>query len=236
MSTVHNSADKNQIASSVLMCGDPLRAKFIADNFLSDAKLVNTVRNMYCYTGKYNGVEVSVMGSGMGIPSISIYSYELFHFYDVKRIIRVGTCGSFLKDVATKEIIIAQGASSDSNYAYQFDLNGNVSANSSFSLLNKAHEMAKKMNLKYHVGNILTSDIFYHEDKNHWRKWANMGVLAVEMETYGLYLNAMKANKEALTILTVSDNLETGEQTTSKERQESFKDMMILALNVAIAD
>ncbi len=236
MSTVHNEAKVNEIAKVVLMCGDPLRAKFIADNFLSGVKLVNKVRNMLCFTGMYKNKQVSVMGSGMGMPSMGIYSYELFDYYQVDKIIRVGTCGSYKENVKVKDVILAIGASSDSNYASQFNLGGTYSATASFSLLDKANKEAKKMKLNHHVGNVLSSDIFYHADKEAYKRWAKLDILAVEMESYALYVNAALLGKKALTILTVSDNLVTNEKTTSEERQVSFKQMMELALDVAISD
>lgn len=236
MSTVHNEAKKGEIAKVVLMSGDPLRAKFIAENYLQEVKLVNKVRNMLCYTGIYKGKEVSIMGSGMGMPSMGIYSYELYDHYDVDKIIRVGTCGSYREDVKVKDVIIAMGSSSDSNFASEYNLGGTFSAIASFPLLNAANIEANKMNLNVHVGNILSSDIFYHVEKDSWKKWLKLGILAVEMESYALYINAARLNKQALTILTVSDNLVTNEQTTSEERQVSFNKMMELALNVAISD
>lgn len=236
MATVHNEAKKGEIAKIVLMCGDPLRAKFIAENYLEDVKLVNKVRNMFAYTGTYNGKEVSVMGSGMGMPSMGIYSYELFSEYDVDKIIRVGTCGSYMEEVRVGDIILANGASSNSNYASQFELNGTYSATASFSLLERANKICKQNNFKYHVGNILSSDIFYNANKEFYKKWQKLGVLAVEMETYVLYINAALFDKEALTILTVSDSLVTKESTTSEQRQNSFNHMMKLALKVAISE
>lgn len=232
MATPHIEADLGQIAKTVLMPGDPLRAKYIAENFLEDVIQFNTTRNMFGYTGKYQGKLVSVMGSGMGMPSIGIYSYELFNFYNVEKIIRIGTCGSLVKEVKIRDLIISQGACSDSSYAYQFDLPGTFSAISSFDLLEKAVTKTRELGLNYHVGNILTSDHFYtHHDYN--ESWAKMGCLAVEMETYALYCQAALANKQALTILTVSDSLVTNEVTTSKEREETFVEMMKVALEIA---
>lgn len=236
MATVHNEAKKGDIAKVVLMCGDPLRAKFIADNYLSEVTKVNQVRNMFCYTGDYRGKKISVMGSGMGVPSMGIYVHELYEHYDVDTVIRVGTCGSFSKDVKVRDVIIAMGACSDSNYASEFELNGTFAPLATFSLLDIANTVSRSMKLDYHVGNILTSDVFYHEPNYSYKKWSNLGVLGVEMETYALYLKAAKFNKKALTILTVSDNLETKEETTSEERQSSFNKMMELALEVAYLD
>jgi purine-nucleoside phosphorylase len=236
MSTVHNEAKKGEIAKVVLMCGDPLRAKVIADEYLKDVKLVNKVRNMFCFTGTYKGKKVSVMGSGMGMPSMGIYSYELFKFYDVDKIIRVGTCGAYSKDAKVGEVILAEGACTDSNYAHQFDLPGTFSAIADFSMLDKANKLAHEMKIKVNIGNVLTSDIFYQDDASSWKKWQRMGVLAVEMETYALYINAARQKKSALTILTISDNLATGEASSSEDRQNNFKKMMELALNVAVSE
>ncbi|HHU28686.1 TPA: purine-nucleoside phosphorylase [bacterium] len=233
MSTPHNKAKNGEIAKTVLMPGDPLRAKFIAENFLENPKLVNTVRNMFAYTGTYNGKGVTVMGSGMGMPSIGIYSYELFQFYGVEKIIRVGSCGAYQKDLKLYDVIIAQGACTDSGFASQYNLNGTFSAISSFELLRKAVEEADKLNIPYHVGNILSSDIFYHDEADSWKKWAKMGVLAVEMESYALFAQAARLNKKALTILTVSDSLVTKEETTAEEREKSFTQMMKIALELA---
>ena len=172
MSTPHNSAKKGEIAKSVLMCGDPLRAKFIAENYLENYKLVNSVRNMYCYTGFYKGKEISVAGSGMGIPSMGIYSYELYNEYDVDTIIRVGTAGSYKEAVKAGDIVIAMGACSDSNYASQFNLNGSISAIASFDLLEQGVKVCKDNSYTYHVGNVFSSDIFYNENKEEWKNWA----------------------------------------------------------------
>jgi purine-nucleoside phosphorylase len=232
MSTPHNQAQNGQIAKTVLMPGDPLRAKFIAENFLENPVLVNTVRNMFAYTGTYKGKEVTVMGSGMGMPSIGIYSYELFSFYGVERIIRIGSCGAYTDKVKLYDVIIAQGSSTDSNFANQYNLGGTFSALSSYPLLERAVEEAKKLNVPYHVGNILSSDIFYNANPDGWKKWAEMGILAVEMESYALYANAAKLNKQALTILTVSDSLVTHEATTAAEREKSFTNMMKIALEI----
>lgn len=236
MSTPHNSAKKGEIAKTVLMCGDPLRAKFIAENYLEDYKLVNTVRNMYCYTGRYKGKEVSVAGSGMGVPSMGIYSHELYNEYDVETIIRVGTAGAYSKDVSIGDIVIALGACSDSNYASQFNLNGTYSAIASYNLVEKAVKVAKENEYMFHVGNVFCSDIFYDEDKESWKKWAKLGVLAVEMESYALYLEAARVNKKAMTVLSVSDNFITKEAISAETRQNGFTKMMKLALEVACGE
>lgn len=231
MATAHNEAKKGEIAKTVLMPGDPLRAKFIADNYLSDVKQFNTVRNMFGYTGYYKGKKVSVMGSGMGIPSIGIYSYELFDQYGVDRIIRIGSAGAYSPDCKIFDIVIAQGACTNSNWASQYNLKGTYSAIASFNVLKEAVEACEKQNARYHVGNILSSDIFYNDEPDVWKRWAKLGCLAVEMESYALYCNAAYLNKEALCILTISDSFITSEATTAKQRQESFTKMMEVALS-----
>ena len=236
MSTPHNHAKKGEIAKKVLMCGDPLRAKFIAENFLSEYKLVNSVRNMYCYTGIYNGKEVSVAGSGMGIPSMGIYCHELYNDYDVDTIIRVGTAGAYKEGVNVADIVIALGACSNSNYASQFNLNGTYSAIASYDLVEKAVNVAKENNFPYHVGNVFSSDIFYDENPDTWKKWARLGVLAVEMESYALYIEAARANKKAMTVLSISDSFVTKEVTSAETRQTGFTKMMKLALEVACGE
>ncbi len=233
MTTAHNQAKKGQIAETVLLPGDPLRAKFIAENFLEDVVEFNSVRNMLGYTGKYKGKEVSVMGTGMGMPSMGIYSYELIHFYGVKNLIRVGSCGSYQEDVKIHDIILAQGACTNSNFASQYELPGTFSAIASFELLEKAKKIADDKNYKVRVGNILSSDIFYNDHPEVWKKWADIGVLGVEMEAYALYANAAKAGVNALTILTVSDSLVSQEATTPKERETTFTKMMEIALELA---
>ena len=230
--TPHNEAEIGDFAKTVIMPGDPLRAKYIAENFLEDAKLVNSVRNMLAYTGLYKGKRISVMAHGMGMPSVGIYSYELYKFYDVENIIRIGSCGSFKEDVHLRDIIIVQGACTDSNYAHQYELPGTYSAISDYSLLEKAVEKAKEKNLTYHVGNVLSSDLFYHAD-NKADKWIKMGCLATEMESYALFANAAYAGKKALTLLTVSDSLVTNEETTAEEREKTFTAMMEVALEIA---
>ena len=234
MSTPHNSANKGDFAKTVLMPGDPLRAKFIAENFLEDVKLVNNVRGINGYTGYYKGKRVSVMASGMGQPSIGIYSYELFSFYDVDNIIRVGSCGSFDKDLHAKDIIVAMGACTNGNYAMQYRLPGTFAPIASYNLLKHAVEECEKIGVKYKVGNILSSDTFY-DDANSGMEWAKMGVLGVEMESCALYCNAARCNKNALTICTVSDSfIYPEENTTAQERETSFTKMMEIALEVAI--
>lgn len=230
--TPHNAAVEGQIAKTVLMPGDPLRAKFIAENYLENAECFNTVRNMFGYTGTYHGERVSVMGSGMGIPSIAIYSYELYNFYDVDAIIRIGTAGGLASDVKLRDVVIGMGACTDSNYASQFELPGTIAPIASWDLLHRATQAAEKINVPYKVGNILSSDVFY-ADPEVSRKWANMGVLAVEMESAALYLNAMKAHKQALCLLTISDLPLVGDSLPAEDRQTSFTQMMEVALELA---
>lgn len=232
--TPHIAASEiGQIAETVLLPGDPLRARFIAENYLDNAVQFNTVRNMLGYTGTYKGKRVSVMGSGMGIPSIGIYSYELIHFYGVTNLIRVGSCGSFQADVKVRDILFGMSASTNSRYGEQFGLPGTYAPTASWSLLSKAVAVAESRGYAYKVGNILSSDIFYDDDREAWKKWARMGVMAVEMEASGLYMNAARAGVNALCILTVSDSLVTREATTAAERQSSFTQMMEIALELA---
>ncbi|WP_019230454.1 purine-nucleoside phosphorylase [Sedimentibacter sp. B4] len=233
MSTPHNNAVQGQIAETVLLPGDPLRAKFIAENFLSDVEQFNAVRNMFGYTGTYNGKKVSVMGTGMGCPSIGIYSYELIHMYGVKNLIRIGSCGAYDPNLELFDIVIAIGASTDSNYASQYNLPGTYSATASWDLLSKAKQVADENNIKATVGNIVTSDIFYHDEPESWKRWAKMGCIAAEMETYALYCNANRAGVNALTILTVSDSIARESETTAEQREKGFKDMMKIALELA---
>ena len=231
--TPHITANYGAFAETVLMPGDPLRAKFIADNFLKDAKLVNNVRGVNGYTGTYNGKRVSVMASGMGQPSIGIYSYELFNFYGVKNIIRIGSCGSFDKDLHVRDIIIALGACTNGNYAMQYNLPGTFCPIADFNLAKRAAELCEKAGVNYKVGNIFSSDMFY-DDMNSGMQWAKMGVLGVEMESAALYCNAARAGKSALCICTVSDSfLHPEENTTAEERQNSFTQMMKIALELA---
>lgn len=233
MTTAHNKAIKGDIAETILLPGDPLRAKFIAENFLEDVTQFNTVRNMFGYTGTYNGKRVSVMGTGMGCASIGIYSYELIHFYGVKNLIRVGSCGAFDPKLDLYDIVLAIGSSTDTNYAHQYELPGTFSATASFELLSKAKQIADDSSIKTVVGNILTSDIFYNANPDSWKKWAKMGILAAEMETYALYCNATAAGVNALTILTVSDSIVNQQETTPEEREKAFTNMMKIALGLA---
>ena len=233
MSTAHNSAKMGDFAETVLLPGDPLRAKFIAETFLTDVVQVNGVRNMFGYTGYYKGKRVSVMGSGMGMPSIGIYCYELYAFYGVKTIIRVGSCGSYVPQAKLFDIIIAQGACTNSNWSHQYGLPGVYSAIADFETLKKAYDVCKEKGYPVHVGNILSSDIFYNDQPEVWQKWAKMGCLGVEMESYALYCTAAALGKKALCILTVSDSFISKEETTAEQRQTSFKQMMEVALEVA---
>ncbi len=231
--TPHIAANFGEIAKTVLMPGDPLRSKMIAETFLSGAKLVNNVRGVQGYTGTYKGVPVTVMASGMGMPSMGIYSYELYNFYDVDNIIRVGTAGSFHRDVRVRDVVLAEGACTDSNYAAQFALPGTFAPVASYRLLSAAVGAAEELGVRYHVGNVVSSDRFYNDVENSL-DWAKMGVLAVEMEAAALYMNAARAGKHALAVCTVSDHLVTGEDTTVEERQNSFTSMMKIALETAV--
>jgi purine-nucleoside phosphorylase len=228
-----NVSEKGIIAETVILPGDPLRAKYIAENYLENPVQFNTVRNMFGYTGTYKGKKVSVMGTGMGMPSIGIYSYELINFYGVKNVIRVGSCGAFQENIKVRDIIIGMSASTDSNYAHQFSLPGTYAPTASYELLKKATDVASLKGVKAHVGNILSSDVFYGDDSDSWKKWAKMGVLAVEMEAAALYMNAARAGANALCILTVSDSLVSHEATTAEERQSTFTQMMEIALELA---
>ncbi|MBR7028015.1 MAG: purine-nucleoside phosphorylase [Bacteroidaceae bacterium] len=229
--TPHIGAQLGDIAKTVIMAGDPLRAKFMAEKFLTDAKQFNNVRGMLGFTGTYQGKPVSVMGHGMGIPSIAIYSYELFNFYEVETIIRVGSCGSYQKDLQIGDIAIAQAACTDSNYAAQFEMPGTYAPIADFNLLRGAVEACEKFGYRYKVGNILSSDYFYTEN-GHIEKWINMGVMAVEMEAAALYMNAARAGKRALTLCTISDEILTGKATTPEQRQNTFTQMMDVAFSL----
>ena len=230
--TPHNSANIDDFATTVLMPGDPLRAKFIAENFLEDPVLVNGVRGINGYTGMYNGKIVSVMASGMGIPSIGIYSYELFNFYNVENIIRIGSAGAISDEVNLRDIVIGQGACTNSNYASQFNLPGTYAPIASYKLLKQAVDFAQDAGVNYKVGNLFSSDTFY-DDAASLSDWRKMGVLAVEMESAALYMNAARAGKNALCSCTISDCPFTGESCTAEERQNTFTDMMEIALKIA---
>ena len=239
--TPHINATPADFAKTVLMPGDPLRSKFIAENFLTGAKLVNNVRGVQGYTGTYHGTRVSVMASGMGMPSIGIYSYELYNFFGVENIIRVGSAGGMTEKVRVRDIVIGQGACTNSHFADQFRLPGTFAPIADYTILSTAARLAEEMKLSYHVGNVLSSDTFYGDAAGlpDWMQstplWAKMGVLCVEMESAALYMNAARAGKRALGMFTISDHLLTGECTTAEERQNTFTDMMELALNTAVA-
>ena len=231
--TPHITAKLGDFAKTVLMPGDPLRSEFIAKTYLENPVLVNDVRGVHGYTGTYKGKRVSVMASGMGQPSIGIYSYELYHFYDVENIIRVGSCGGFSPDLHARDIIIAMGACTNGNYAAQYNLPGTFCPIADFDLVKRAAELCEKAGVNYRVGNILSSDMFY-DDANSGMQWAKMGVLGVEMESAALYCNAARTGKKALCICTVSDSFVYPEEnTTAEERQSSFTTMMEIALGLA---
>ncbi|MBV7505421.1 purine-nucleoside phosphorylase [Bacillus sp. sid0103] len=231
--TPHIKPNGVEIADTILLPGDPLRAKFIAETYLENPIQFNSVRNMFGYTGSYQGKKISVMGTGMGMPSMSLYSWELIHVFGVKNLIRIGTCGAIQDQMNLYDIVLAMGASTDSRYVHQYNLPGEFSNIASFSLLEKAKKGADAKSLPVHVGNVLTSDIFYNADPTAIEKWRKMGILCVEMETAGLYMNAAYAGVNALTILTVSDHIIRNEQTTPEERQIAFTNMMEIALGLA---
>ena len=232
--TPHIKASPSDFAKTVLMPGDPLRSKFIAENFLENPSLINNVRGIQGYTGTYQGEKVSVMASGMGMPSMAIYSYELFNFFEVENIIRIGSAGGLSEKVKLRDIIIGMGASTTSSYAVQYGLEGTFAPIASYELLKIAKEEADKIGARTAIGNILSSDIFYNADPEAQKKWQRMGILGVEMEAAALYMNAAYANRRALAICTVSDHLLTGESLDSDARQNSFTEMMEIALNTAI--
>ena len=239
--TPHIKATPEQFGKTVLMPGDPNRSRFIAENFLKDAVLVNNVRGVQGYTGFYKDVPVSVMASGMGMPSIGIYSHELFNAFDVDNIIRVGSAGSIQKDVKVMDVIIGMGACTDSNFGMQFRLPGTFAPIADFGLLSKCVEKAKALNMdNYHVGNVLSSDLFYEDNLNlpgymqSVELWGKMGVLAFEMESAALYMNAARYGKHALGIFTVSNHILTGEDLTPEQRETTFTDMITLALETAV--
>lgn len=231
--SIHIGATKGEIAETILLPGDPYRAKFIAETMLDDIVLYNEIRGMYGYTGTYKGKRVSVQGTGMGIPSLSIYVNELITEYDVKNLIRVGTCGSLQEDVKVKDVILAMSASTDSNINKIRFSGRDYAPTASFALLKQAYDIAMERKIDVQVGNIFTSDTFYGDEPDDWKIWAKFGALAVEMETAGLYTLAAKYGVNALTLLTVSDSLITGEVTTAQERQETFTSMIEIALELA---
>ena len=229
--TPHIGAKYGEIAETMIMAGDPLRVKFMAENFLENPVQFNNVRGMLGFTGTYKGKRISVMGHGMGMPSIGIYTYELFNFYGVKSIIRVGSAGSIHPDLHVGDLIIAQGACTNSNYVSQYELPGTYAPIANFDLLRGAAEACDRLGYRYKVGNVFSSDVFY-SDNPATDKWQKMGVLAVEMEAPSLYMNAARAGKRALCICTISDSLVTGEETTAEERQNSFTKMMDVAFDI----
>lgn len=231
--TPHIKPNGVEIAETILLPGDPLRAKFIAETYLENAQQFNSVRNMFGFTGTYKGKKVSVMGTGMGMPSMSLYSWELIHVFGVKNLIRIGTCGAIQDHMNLYDLVFAMGASTDSRYVHQYNLPGEFANIASFELLEKAKKAADQKEFPVHVGNVLTSDIFYNADPTAIEKWQKMGILCVEMETAGLYMNAAYAGVNALTILTVSDHIIRNEQTTPEERQQAFTNMMEVALELA---
>ena len=234
MATPHINAEVGAFADTVLMPGDPLRAKYIAENFLSDIVLVNQVRNAFGYTGYYKGKKVSVMASGMGQPSIGIYAHELFTHFNVKEIIRVGTCGSYRADINLFDILVCSGACTDSNWAGQFDLKGGTySAISDFELTKAAYDAIVKHNLPVHVGNILSSDVFYDVDPSSWKKWAALGCMGVEMESYALYATAARLGKKALCLLTITDHFLKPEKANPVQREQGLRQMLEIALEIA---
>lgn len=232
--TPHINARPEDFAKTVLMPGDPLRATFIAENFLEGAKLVNNVRGVQGYTGTWKGTRVSVMASGMGIPSIGIYSYELFNFFGVENIIRVGSAGALLDKIELRDLVIGMGACTNSNFINTFDLPGSFAPTASFELLEAAVASSRERKLRFHVGNLLSSDTFYNELPKASEDWIKMGVTAVEMEAAGLYCQAARADKRALAICTVSDHIIKGTSLDSDARQNTFTDMMEVALDVAL--
>ena len=234
MSTPHNSAEKGAFAKTVLMPGDPLRAKFIAETYLEEPKLVNNVRGIQGYTGTYKGVPVSVMASGMGMPSMAIYSYELFNMYGVENILRVGSAGAVSMELKLRDIVLGQGACTSSSMQDNFGVHGHFAPIADFDLLRCAAQICEERKLRYKAGNLISSDIFYNDDPAFNHPLLNLGALAVEMEAAALYMNAARAGKRALAICTISDHVLTGEATSAEERQTTFNEMMELALEVAV--
>lgn len=228
--SIHIAASKGDIAESILLPGDPLRAKFIAENFLDAPVLYNEIRNMLGYTGTYRGVPVSVQGTGMGMPSIGIYSWELMTEYGVQNLVRIGTAGAIREDMKLREIVLAVGACTDSSYVDNFFTTGRFAPTASWDLMCKARDTAARLGINLEAGTVFSSDVFYRVQPDYYERWAKMGCLAVEMETAALYMNAAYNNCNALALLTISDNIITGEETTAEERQNSFSDMMRLAL------
>lgn len=234
MATPHNTAKIGDIARTVIMPGDPLRAEYIAETYLDNVRKFNSVRNIYGYTGIYKDVELSVMASGMGMPSMGIYSYELFKFYDVDTIIRIGSAGTISDKVDLRDIVLAMGTCTDSNYAMQYRLSGLYAPIADFGLLHTAYEQAGLYGIWTEVGNVVSTDVFYNDNTEYNKSWSKMNVLAVEMESAALYMNAARLSKRALAMFTISDNLLNGESLSVKERQEGFDDMIKLSLETAV--
>ena len=231
--SLHIAASKGQIAETVLLPGDPLRAEFIAENFLEGAVKYTDIRNMYGFTGTYKGVPVSVQGTGMGMPSMGIYSWELITQYDVKNLIRIGTAGAFSDKLNLGDVVLALAASTDSNYQHAFDIPGQFSPCASWELVEKAYEASKATGIRFKAGNVVTCDVFY-EFGDWWKKWSKLGVMAVEMETAALYMNAAYNDVNALSIISISDNFVTGAKSSVEDRTKAFTDMMKLALETAV--
>ncbi len=234
MSLHIDATDRSQIAEAILLPGDPLRAKYIAENFLESPKQYNTTRNIFGYTGLYKGVPVSVQGTGMGMPSMGIYSWELMTAYDVQRLIRVGTAGTFREDIQLGDVVLVEAASTDSNYMHAFDVNGTFAPCADWDLLYKAYNCARAEGIRVAVGNMVSCDVFY-EFGDWWKKWAKMGVIGVEMEAAALYINAAYNKKQALAVITISDHFITGGKSTKEEREKNFTNMMKIALETAVA-
>lgn len=234
MATPHNTAKIGDIARTVIMPGDPLRAEYIAETYLDNVRKFNSVRNIYGYTGIYKDVELSVMASGMGMPSMGIYSYELFKFYDVDTIIRIGSAGTISDKVDLRDIVLVMGTCTDSNYAMQYRLPGLYAPIADFGLLHTAYEQAGLYGIWTEVGNVVSTDVFYNDNTEYNKSWSKMNVLAVEMESAALYMNAARLSKRALAMFTISDNLLNGESLSVKERQDGFDDMIKLSLETAV--
>ena len=230
--SIHIDAGIGEIAETILLPGDPLRAQFIAKNYLTNAVMFNEIRGMYGYTGEYEGKKISVMGTGMGMPSMAIYAHELITVYGCKNLIRIGSAGSYQEDVHTRDLVLAVASSTDSRFDYTFNLPGHFSPNADFNLMMAAQTSAYQENIPLKAGNVASVDVFYDDDPDVWKKWAKMGVLAVEMESAALYINAARYGARALTLLTISDNFVTGEKLTPEERETSFTDMIRVALGM----
>lgn len=231
--SIHINAQKGDIAETILLPGDPLRAKWIAKTYLENTICFNQVRGMLGFTGYFKGKRISVMGTGMGIPSITIYTHELIQEYGVKNLIRVGSAGALQKDIKLRDVVVAMSASTNSNLNKNRFLGGDFAPTASFTLFNKAVQIAESLKIKIKAGNVLSSDTFYTDDPNEWKHWAKFGVLCVEMESAGLYTTCAKYNVNALCLLTISDSLVTGEETTAEERETTFKEMISIALHLA---